>query len=505
MSAKKNMDQNISDPKTLREAQQRKAEKRSNLMYGTIAVIFVLVAIVCIVWKSNVIPKTATAATVNGEKYTAAEVSFYYKSTIQNFYNQNYYLISYLGLDLSGNLREQTYAEDKSWFDFFLEQAMNQMADIQALNDAAAKEGFTWNDELQAQLDESLESMKSTASSYGYTTKQYLSMTFGSTMTEKIYTEQMKRAILAEAYSQQYQDSLTYSESDLSSAYAKDPNSYDYVSYEFIRVNGAASSTDDDGNEIEVTDAMRTEAMAAAKQLANDLYDSYKSGESLEALADSDDKASYSSEEQGSWSDTVLMNWLFDSARKAGNAAVLEDEDSTCYYVAVFHERGREETNTINVRHILIQPETGELSEGDEGYEDEQTQLKADAKQKAEDLLAQWKAGDATEDSFAQLANENSSDGGSNTNGGLYEQVAPGDMVTEFNDWCFDASRKSGDTGIVETTYGYHVIYFVGTDLPYWQVQVRDALVENDYTAWYTEKTDGYTAEQSSFGVQFVG
>ena len=77
--------------------------------------------------------------------------------------------------------------------------------------------------------------------------------------------------------------------------------------------------------------------------------------------------------------------------------------------------------------------------------------------------------------------------------------------MTEFNDWCFDASRKSGDTGIVETTYGYHVIYFVGTDLPYWQVQVRDALVENDYTAWYTEKTDGYTAEQSSFGVQFVG
>ena len=208
MSAKKNLDQKISDPKTLREAQQRKAEKRSNLMYGTIAVVFVLVAIVCIVWKSNVIPKTATAATVNGEKYTAAEVNFYYKSSIQNFYNQNSYLISYLGLDLSGDLRKQTYAEGKSWFDFFMDQAMKQMADVQALNDAAAKDGFTWNDELQAQLDTSMESLKSAASSYGYTTKQYLSMAFGSTMTEKIYTEQMKRAILAEAYSQQYQDSL---------------------------------------------------------------------------------------------------------------------------------------------------------------------------------------------------------------------------------------------------------------------------------------------------------
>ena len=46
MSAKKNLDQTASDPKTLREAQQRKAEKRSNLMYGTIAVIFVVVAII---------------------------------------------------------------------------------------------------------------------------------------------------------------------------------------------------------------------------------------------------------------------------------------------------------------------------------------------------------------------------------------------------------------------------------------------------------------------------
>ena len=34
-------------------------------------------------------------------------------------------------------------------------------------------------------------------------------------------------------------------------------------------------------------------------------------------------------------------------------------------------------------------------------------------------------------------------------------------MVEEFNDWCFDAARKPGDTGIVETPYGYHVMYFV--------------------------------------------
>ena len=128
----------------------------------------------------------------------------------------------------------------------------------------------------------------------------------------------------------------------------------------------------------------------------------------------------------------------------------------------------------------------------------------AAAKQKAEDLLAQWKAGDATEDSFAELANENSADSGSNTNGGLYSQVHQGQMVDAFNDWCFDPARKAGDTGIVETDYGYHIMYFVGTDLPYWQVQVEDTLKNDDFNTWYTEKTADYTAEQSSFGVRFV-
>ena len=77
------------------------------------------------------------------------------------------------------------------------------------------------------------------------------------------------------------------------------------------------------------------------------------------------------------------MDWLFDSKRQAGDSAVLSDDDNAAYYVAVFNDRFREDYNTVNVRHILIQPAEGELKEGDEGYEAEQEQLKAEAKQKA--------------------------------------------------------------------------------------------------------------------------
>ena len=498
------------DPKTAREAQRRKEEKRSNMLYGAIAAAFVLVAVIAIGWRVSIwygerAQQTAIAATVNDTDYTAAEVNFYFQHTVQNFASQNYNWLSYLGLDINSDLREQEYADGESWFDYFLEQALQQMAEIQALNDAAAADGYAWNDELQAQLDESVDSLKSSAASYGYTTEQYLKAVFGNNMTEKTYREQMKKALLAEGYSQQFQDSLTYSDSDLSAAYAANPDNYDKVAYEAIRIDGNPATTDDEGNEIEVTDEMTAEAKAEAKETADTMYAAWQNGSSLSELAESSDAASYTSSDSASWSDTVLMKWLFDSKRQTGDSAVLADEDNAVYYVAVFNDRFREDYNTINVRHILIQPATGELSEGDEGYEAEQEQLKAEAKQQAEELLAQWKAGEATEDSFAALANENSSDGGSNTNGGLYSQVTKGQMVAAFNDWCFDSSRKPGDTGIVETTYGYHVMYFVGTDEPNWKIQVRDDLADEDYSAWYAEKTEGYTAEQNEKGIQYVG
>ena len=109
----------------------------------------------------------------------------------------------------------------------------------------------------------------------------------------------------------------------------------------------------------------------------------------------------------------------------------------------------------VSVRHILVIP-TEQNEDGT--YTDEAW---AEAEQKAQALLDEWKAGEATEDSFAALANENSEDPGSSSNGGLYEDVYPGQMVDSFDEWCFDDARKTGDTGIVKTDYGYHVMYYV--------------------------------------------
>ena len=77
------------DPKTAREAQQRKQEKRSNRLYGANAIVFVIVALGSILWRSNILTRSATAATIDGEKDNAAEVNFFYQNAFRNFYNHH--------------------------------------------------------------------------------------------------------------------------------------------------------------------------------------------------------------------------------------------------------------------------------------------------------------------------------------------------------------------------------------------------------------------------------
>lgn len=152
------------------------------------------------------------------------------------------------------------------------------------------------------------------------------------------------------------------------------------------------------------------------------------------------------------------------------------EDDISRYYddnAESYAENGIEKSDVkmVNVRHILIQPE----GKNDDGtYTDEAW---AEAEKKANELLTEWKNGEHTEDSFAFMAAESSTDSGSATNGGLYEDIYPGQMVDAFDAWCFDAARKPGDTGIVKTEYGYHIMYFVSTgEHAYWY-----ACAESDY------------------------
>ena len=98
-----------------------------------------------------------------------------------------------------------------------------------------------------------------------------------------------------------------------------------------------------------------------------------------------------------------------------------------------------------------------------------------------------------------------STDSGTASNGGLVSNMRKGAYVQPFEDWSFDPSRQSGDTGIVESEYGFHVMYFVETnELPYWEYKATNTLKSSAVNDWYDAITDGVTAEQLD-AIEYVG
>ena len=164
-----------------------------------------------------------------------------------------------------------------------------------------------------------------------------------------------------------------------------------------------------------------------------------------------------------------------------------QDEIEAYYneHEAAYIESGMSKDEVfVDARHILVVPQGGTTAEdGTVTYSDAEW---AACEAEAQAILDAWKAGEKTEDSFAALANEKSTDPGSNTNGGLYTQITKGQMMPEFENWCFDASRKEGDTGLVRTTYGYHVMYFVGSQ-PSWIQYVESDMM--------TERSNSFVSE----------
>nr|MBQ8244853.1 peptidylprolyl isomerase [Oscillospiraceae bacterium] len=161
------------------------------------------------------------------------------------------------------------------------------------------------------------------------------------------------------------------------------------------------------------------------------------------------------------------------------------EEDLEAYFAA--HEEDyassgiTKDSKYVDVRHILVQVKGGFAdTEGNMTHTDEEW---AECEAAAQAILDAWLAGDKTEDSFAALANEKSEDPGSNTTGGLYENVYQGQMVEPFETWCFDESRQYGDYGLVKTSYGYHVMFYVGSE-PMWKTYAE--------SGWINEKTGAF-------------
>ena len=481
--------------KQLAEQKEAKKLKTMTTVFVVIMVVMIVFAAVTAVTKTiegkGIREKNTVAVTINDHEISNAELGYYYMGSINSFLNQ-YGDYAYLfGLDTTLPLNEQIVDEatGKTWADDFLDGAIESAKAVYALNDAANAAGFGLTEDETAEIDANIETQKLYAQLYGYTDlDSYLKAMYGRGADEESFRNYCQMAYLAEAYQQHYYDSLTYEDADLREAEADSYTTYNAYTYNTYYLS--ASSFDDAAAAEAAAKELTAEGINTVEALDAAIAGLSINKESTTAAstANTDTLASNIS--------SIFADWITDSARKAGDVKYFantytstDDEGNEIttvngYYVVMYGSCSDNNFPMSNVRHILVSFEGGttDSTTGVTTYTDEE---KLAAKVEAQELHNQWMNGEATEESFAALANEKSDDG-DGTTGGLYENINPStSFVTNFKEWAL-ADHKAGDNDIIETEYGYHIMYYSGdTAMTYRDYMIESDLRSADFNDWY--------------------
>ena len=444
------------------------------------------------------------------QSVSIAEYEYYYmRAYNQVRYQAQYYQYYYQtsnGYDLSLTPEEQTQTtkdadgNEITWAEKLHEDTLEIIQLHKAYYNEALKMGLKLTKADDAFIDKQIEDLRDEAKSAGsnssssnsenkvtYSLNAYLRKVYGGSINERFLRKQLKIQVLAQKYLTERTNEIAkdYDQKDIDAEYKKDTTAYDFATFRAYTFK-TTELTKEDKETDDALKARQAKANAEVKKNANDFYNAVTNDATFTAKAKelNKDTADYNVDKETKYSmlkstaqstfSEDAAKWLFDSSTKVGSKKLFSDEENGKYIVVLALSKPHQE-QTVTARHILFQ--TKDQNSGNDLSEEEIAKKKT----QAEDVLKKFNEGDKTEDSFAALANEYNEDTGSSSNGGLYEHIYPGQMVTEFNDWVFDANRKAGDVELVETDFGYHIIYFVAKDgKDYYDSAIRSSKANED-------------------------
>ena len=469
------------DKKTLaaKEAEEKARKSKRKWIIGSIAVILCIALVLFL--SSPIMYRITTAETVGGQNYSPAEINYFRATSKSSLSGYGYdTMVNYFGQETADQLLENDVNSKLIRNTALMNYAKEQGISLSAAEKKAAAEAT----KTQMQY------LRDGAKTNGVSLSTYMSYIFGAGVNENVIRGIMEEnSLTSKAMFSKFLE-MSYSPEELTAFY-EDPVDGDLFSYATYLV------TAEEG-------ADPAEAKTAAEALVAGFQDGYDGETDLitafnDLLAEDFPEASATERTNilGSDLEADLRDWLVAGERQPGDVTAVEAENG--WTVVLFREHSDNSQDTVSVRHILI------MAEADENgvYTDE---AKAAAKAKAEEILAAFQAGEQSEAEFAVLASLYSEDSGSSGAGGLYTGIEPGQMVPEFDEFCF-ADHNYGDTGIVYGDNGgyagYHIMFYVG------RMSARDAnaldnLRGDAMNDWLTELTAGME-RSTRWAYKFVG
>ena len=441
----------------------------------------------------------SVVATVDGQKISIGMYDYYYASIVS--YYEQYASYGYYSLDTTKDYSKQYTTDDDgnkiSWQKFFETEALKEVEQITTYYSKALEEGVTLTSAQKKTIDKQISTLKDSASQNDVSLDQYIKANFGTYCSEDTIRIMLEQYYLSANYKGKFKSETKVTDNDVDKYYNDHKN--DYKKKEFYYIASPYDATDDNSKNESIKTAEKIMAKMKDKKsviaLVPEVYSSYIDSQVKSSMEQDSTLTEKKAREEavksyesnvvttvsGSDSpfDDKMNTWLFSDDTKVGSKKYYIDESAGYIYIVLKTSKASvEEDETYTVRHILVAPESGSNSSSSTSEKTEYTDEQwAAAKKKADSILAKFNKTDKSEYEFAKLAEQYSTDSASTSSGsndsfgGLYESVTLGQMVPDFEKWSIDDSRKYGDTGIVKSDYGYHIMFFIN-DCPEYQSKI---------------------------------
>lgn len=451
------------------EAKNRKAliKKSCIALACTVAAVLAVLLCVQVVLDSGVLLHSTV---IKGEHFSVTKgmMSYYIYEQYESFLDYYGSSLDQMSFDKDKSLKKQNYNEAKTFFEYFAENAYSNAKTYMYYCEAAYASGYELPDTVKQAVKERAAELET--------------QLYGRGISEGDIYDALYLSVLAAEYNGMVYDKYVPSLEEIEKHKEEEPLSCMYVDY---LVYSVKYSKDDQTAMSKAKETADSIALAESEEEFKLAVIKHYTNGAVTVIDEKDENVikviSQIERDNVSYTDSELGDWLFKEA-KAFKTVVKQDTTGNSYNVyMLLNEPYLDTQKTVNVRHILV------------SYDDFES--KEAAKAEAERIYALYNGG--SEADFAVLATRYSADAGSYAVGGLYKRVEKGSMVEEFDEWCFDSSRKNGDTGIVATSYGYHVMYFVGDSLLNWQLGYFEDTAATASSDAYDEITEKHVLEEN--------
>jgi len=510
-----------------RNAAKKAADKKSRqnkIIFIAIIVVLALFAALVIFNKcstnGSTERRTVVASTENFE-VTQSMMTYFFNTVYHQYAN-----IYSSDTDSFNSFIESVNSRGTS-YDSIMSSAKQSVEQLLTYAEMAKAAGVELDKSDEAAIDSTIESYKDLKLNYAESNNAYSIMSFnrfletmfGDSVNESVVRDCLELSTLASKYQEEFVEALEYTDEEYQSYFEEHEEDYLYVDllkYTFndetaddaedvaddaadtaadtadeateqAADDDAADAADEATEDTENTEDAAAEESTGAKALAEGLaatttpdeFNAYMTdyltaeaekntaeGEEVDTEKVQSDVEALASTKQlkSSISDEDAKDWAFADDTAVGSTKIVADEEAgtyTVYMITATSYRDEELTKNAAVLYLT-----------DDNYD-------GDSETKANEIKAEWDAGEKSEEAFLALCEKYSESSHNHVEEGYTKSTA------DIGEWLYEEGRADGDVGVIhsDTNSCTYLVYFAGDGLESWKNSVRSAMQSEDFDA----------------------